>query len=158
MVSKKKNPEIYKELKSELNVKENKYKYEKQMIPEGAKVSDEEKKLEIEELEGLFEDEGDPQYQFAKLFYETDNNINFKTDLDKIQLRGMPKVEIAENIIIDEFGLDKEDLNIEKLILTVKQEAVSKKRLGRVEAPKFIGKGEETKKKGFLQRLLTGNN
>jgi hypothetical protein len=122
-----------------------------------SKISDEQKQQEIEELEGLFEDEGDPQFQFAKLFYERDKNINFKTDLDKTQLRCMPKAEIAESFIIDEYDLDKDDLKIESLILMIKEEAVSKKRLGRVEAPKFISRGEEIKKKGLLQRILGAN-
>jgi hypothetical protein len=128
------------------------------LIPEDdKKLSDEDKQREIEELEGLWEDEGDPQFQFAKLFYERDKNINFKTDLDKTQLRAIPKAEIAESFIIDEYGLEVDDLKINELIVNVKEEAVSKKRLGRIEAPKFISRGEEVKKKGLLQRILGAN-
>jgi hypothetical protein len=122
------------------------------------KLSDEEKNVEIEELEGLFEDEGDPQFQFAKLFYEVDKNLRMKTDLDKTQLRCIPKAEIAESFIIDEYGLDKDDLKIEELIGFVMQEAVSKKRKGREEAPKFISRGEDVKKKGLLAKLFSGSN
>jgi hypothetical protein len=128
------------------------------LLPEDdKKLSDDEKKREIEELEGLWEDEGDPQFQFAKLFYEVDKNLRMKTDLDKTQLRCIPKAEIAESFIIDEYDLDKDDLKIEELINYVMQEAVSKKRLGRVEAPKFISRGEEVKKKSLLQRILGAN-
>lgn len=112
------------------------------------KITDKEKNKEIEELDSLFEDEGDPQFQYAKLFYESDENINFKTDLDKGQLRSMPVAEIGEKLIKDEFDVDVE-LNI--LIKTIKEEAVSKKRKGREEAPKFINRGEEQKKKGILK-------
>lgn len=122
------------------------------------KISEEEKNAEIEELEGLFEDEGDPQFQFAKLFYEKDKNLRMKTDLDKVQLRSIPKVEIVESFLESEYGLEEGELKIGELVELVMQEAISKKREGRKEAPKFIGKGEETKKRGLLAKLFSGSN
>ena len=60
-------------------------------------------------------------------------------------------------MIIDEFGLDIDDLQIEELIYTIKQESVSINGEGRKEAPKFVGKGEdEGKKKGILKALGLG--
>ena len=112
---------------------------------------------EIEELEGLFEDEGEPQYQFAKIFFTADKkNINFIFRGSKRQLISMPKVEIGENMIIDEFGLEENDLMLEELVFIIKQESVSLNGEGRKERIRFIGKNEDTKKKGLLKALGIG--
>ena len=114
-------------------------------------ISDAERAKEIEELDSLFEDEGDPKFQFSKIFYEgNDRQLSFIADLDRHQIKSMPKAESGESIIKEEFDVD---FDLTSLIRNIKEDSVSKNREGRKEGIKFASGGEEEKKKGILRAL-----